>query len=727
MRKIGTGSNRFRYQTWRILATLLGIGGLLLSLSVILIGAGLFSTWGREWVLEKLAEKTGWRVTVNKVGWMHPWPTLHLGEVTGVAPDGTTLTLAALHLGMQPGLLLQGVLSNLELDQLRITLPHAKDTSKTSAPKVTQPVWPGLPVGIDRIHIRDASLTLGPWHLENIHIRTSLHVQQTTSGKISGSLHLDVNHFQAAATTPEQVPARGSGKLTGTFSAAQTPAAIWKGQFALQFRDVVWHSGGAGDALVEGLAGGLSGTLNGDGKTSWNLKSRLQVQAGEWLADKFYGNLHAEHVVADLAWRQIKKGTWSGSGVLTSATLGEIHAGVDVQPHEPLQGWTRFSGLDLGKVLHGYLREPLAETLPVLAKGELRGILSGELAWRFLPTRERPELQGNLRLENGFFAGADNGFRVGEAVFDLPFASEPLYGFLRLQDIHLGKLVIPALTAQPGVVGDDLLLAGDVVVPLAGGSLTLAKARLDAIGLDWARLSLALEIDHLDLGQLVVAQADKPLVQGQVTGQFPEIVLERGKLTTTGDLTAHLFGGKVRLSDLGGDRLSSTLPEWRARMDLDRLDLGELTQFMEVGRIEGTLSGSVQELIMAGSEPVAFKAEMASVESSAPQRISVRAIEQINLLGSGSSGFLQRGLLSMFKDYGYRALGFRCQLRHDTFHLHGMPQADGDEQHLVAGSLLPPRVNVVIHSSVIGWKDMMNRLQRIRQADDMKNNEEKNQ
>jgi hypothetical protein len=56
-------------------------------------------------------------------------------------------------------------------------------------------------------------------------------------------------------------------------------------------------------------------------------------------------------------------------------------------------------------------------------------------------------------------------------------------------------------------------------------------------------------------------------------------------------------------------------------------------------------------------------------------------------------------------------MGFQSRLENDRFYLRGVKSEDGKE-YLVVGSTLPPRVNVVSHSQVISFSEMVKRLSR---------------
>ncbi len=150
-------------------------------------------------------------------------------------------------------------------------------------------------------------------------------------------------------------------------------------------------------------------------------------------------------------------------------------------------------------------------------------------------------------------------------------------------------------------------------------------------------------------------------------------------------------------------------------LDLDFQDLllAQLTETLEAGTISGVARGAVHHLAIAHGEPVRFDAWMETVpRRGVAQRISVKAIRQIAILGGGGDP-LSQGVLSFFDEYRYARMGFRCTLENDRFYLRGIEQ-DGEKEYLVVGSILPPRVNVISHTPAISFSEMVRRLSRLR-------------
>lgn len=99
-----------------------------------------------------------------------------------------------------------------------------------------------------------------------------------------------------------------------------------------------------------------------------------------------------------------------------------------------------------------------------------------------------------------------------------------------------------------------------------------------------------------------------------------------------------------------------------------------------------------------------------------PQRISVDAIKNISIIGTGSgavSAVLSSGLNQFFKDYPYSEIGIRCTLADDIFSLRGLIYKGGNE-YLVRRAWFRG-IDVINQNpdNAISFKDMAERVGRI--------------
>ena len=99
-----------------------------------------------------------------------------------------------------------------------------------------------------------------------------------------------------------------------------------------------------------------------------------------------------------------------------------------------------------------------------------------------------------------------------------------------------------------------------------------------------------------------------------------------------------------------------------------------------------------------------------------PQKISVRAVDNIAQIGGGASPFsgVTGAFVSLFKELPYDKIGVRASLENDVFRINGTIKETGRE-YLVKKSGFSG-VDVIIGSSgsnTISFKDMVKRIMRV--------------
>ena len=145
-------------------------------------------------------------------------------------------------------------------------------------------------------------------------------------------------------------------------------------------------------------------------------------------------------------------------------------------------------------------------------------------------------------------------------------------------------------------------------------------------------------------------------------------------------------------------------------------DLYQLTNTFAFGEMNGIADGYIHELRLFDGTPSAFKARL-ETRLEGTRNISVKAIRNLNTLSQGGlSAALSQGVYQFIDFYRYRKIGILCWLQNDHFHLEGSGREDSN-QYLVYGGLLPPRIDVVVSSPTISFKEMVRRLKRIERAE----------
>ncbi|MFH1489608.1 MAG: hypothetical protein ABII06_11960 [Pseudomonadota bacterium] len=205
-------------------------------------------------------------------------------------------------------------------------------------------------------------------------------------------------------------------------------------------------------------------------------------------------------------------------------------------------------------------------------------------------------------------------------------------------------------------------------------------------------------------------------VKGAVRGTLSPLRLQGGSLHTAGPIGAKLFGGAVLFSDIGARGLFSSAPVYRLGAQWKDLNLAELTTNTAFGKVDGILHGRIRGLEIAYGQPQKFDLLLETSERKGiPQKISVRAVDNIAQIGGGQSPFVGMAgvLTSFFKEFSYKKIGIHASLENDVFKINGTIK-DGQKEYLIKRSGFSG-VDVVNQNpdNRIRFKDMVKRMKRV--------------
>ncbi|MEM9554321.1 MAG: hypothetical protein AAGC60_08690 [Acidobacteriota bacterium] len=394
---------------------------------------------------------------------------------------------------------------------------------------------------------------------------------------------------------------------------------------------------------------------------------------------------------------------------------------------------------DLATTREAWLAPVLAEAAPERLAGSLKLALEG---WfdaldplDSASASSTPDLRadGNLRLEE--FSVTRGGLEVDALCLELPLAvarrggafgpprEDPATGpprddrgQLAYERIALGGLALPRFASPLWSDGDAVGLAAAVELPLAGGTVRLRDVAARHLLRPDRRLEAAVALDGLELDRLA-RQAGLPELEGRLDGELPRIRLAGDRLEVDGGGVLQLFGGEVRVRDISGSELTSPYPRLRLAADIVDLDLGRITRRIDFGEITGIVQGRVDGLELFGSVPVAFDAELHSVERpGVEQTVDVKAVQNLTILGTGARPTVfDRGLRRLFDSYRYAELGLAARLDSDVLTLRGLAgRTDGGGEYFLRGRL-PFAINIVNASpgQTVSFQAMVRRLQTI--------------
>ncbi|MEI6154645.1 MAG: hypothetical protein WCQ90_11215, partial [Deltaproteobacteria bacterium] len=206
-----------------------------------------------------------------------------------------------------------------------------------------------------------------------------------------------------------------------------------------------------------------------------------------------------------------------------------------------------------------------------------------------------------------------------------------------------------------------------------------------------------------------------------VEAQFPLVGYEDGRWMTRGTTSVKIFGGSIEVENVQIKNLFSQEKTMEGDIAFYDIDLGKITDTIKIGKIGGVINGFIKGLEIEYGQPSRFVLEIDSIKKSGvEQKISVDAIENISIIGTGSGAvgsILKSGINRFFKEYPYSRIGIKCILENDQFHLNGKIHESGTEYFIRRGFLRGIDVVNMSPDNTISFQDMQERVQRIFKKD----------
>jgi hypothetical protein len=294
------------------------------------------------------------------------------------------------------------------------------------------------------------------------------------------------------------------------------------------------------------------------------------------------------------------------------------------------------------------------------------------------------------------------------------------FGEVTVSHAMLGGVDIGAVTLSPALKKNAFALKDTVVVSTAGGSVTIGGVRGENIFDESRTMRLSLAVKGIDIAA-VFPREKLVALKGELTGGLAEVRIEGKKLFTSGTLTAKIFNGTVRIDNIWGQDIFDAGRRLGCDVTFADIDLGALTQTIDVGRVTGIAEGGISGLIFSYGGPERFVLDVRTVDRrGVEKRVSVEFVDKLTILGSGStlfSGLLRTGLNRFVHEYNYSGIGIHLELKNDYFTLRGMIH-EGDTEYFIKRSGLTG-INVINQNpnNLIRFDDMMRRLERINVKD----------
>ncbi|MDD5321959.1 MAG: C4-dicarboxylate ABC transporter [Methylococcales bacterium] len=225
------------------------------------------------------------------------------------------------------------------------------------------------------------------------------------------------------------------------------------------------------------------------------------------------------------------------------------------------------------------------------------------------------------------------------------------------------------------------------------------------------------------LNKLSLEQWSKALnwtpLSGTISGNIPRVEYSNKTLSLGGELNIKVFDGDIKITQLASSGLFTDFPKLYSELEINNLDLDQLTAKFKFGGITGKLSGFIKQLYMEKWKPVTFYAWLGTPDDDdSRHRISQKAVKNIaSIAGGGASDILSRSFLSIFETFGYDKIGLGCYLHDGVCQLMGVEARPQGYAIITGGGL--PRIEVIGYNPRVDWNVLMERLNRISTSDEV--------
>jgi hypothetical protein len=457
-----------------------------------------------------------------------------------------------------------------------------------------------------------------------------------------------------------------------------------------------------------------------DQKLAFNIRS--EQRDGEYLWGTYYSNLAGQQasLTADGTFFLSSDRTFELTGSLDIFQTGDYSFSASGKGGD-WDARLKFADVLHGRVVETLLKEYLKGFSPGLANLSLTGTSALEATIRH--ERAATAITGTYQMTGTALNAPDMQLAIQEIAVDLPFdlvypssgKKTPLsstLGTIRFQAIQRKRLTIDSLRVPLLVAGNMLEVPEPVTVPFFGGAIHLYGVQVDDV-LFPARYRFGVKIDNVDLGRMTrrLTGIEYP---GTINADFGMMRYENNRITSEGRAVVNVFGGEIEATNFFAESIESPSRRFGSDIRFRDINLQELTRKIAIGQMTGIIRGSLKNLVMEYGEPASFTLEVESVEArGVEQWISVDAIQNISILGTGVDSPLNRGITQFFKEYPYDKIGFRCVLRNDQFSVNGTIHEGGKEYLVRRGFLRGVDVVNQNPDNVISFRDMEERIKRI--------------
>jgi len=545
---------------------------------------------------------------------------------------------------------------------------------------------------------------------------------------------LSINFEKAWALFGDFLPAqynRWSFQGSGAIEAAmegdyKSDRLSGKGKMALHFKEGGFSSPD-GEKAAQGVTGRFIMNIRIPTQAEkGQLDISSEIGVGEFLWGKYYKDFSGKEalILSNGSIHYDSSGSFVFSGNLELADAGRHHYSGFMKKG----GWganLESKDIDLQEFFSKYMRDYLSQNIPTLPDISVKGV-----------SRFNVNLNGSERAfaANGIITISEGYASIPNTLsgaidltlpfdiyypsphFSAPPANNKQKGHLYIKTLEIASAKIEDLNIPLILSENTLWVPVSLNIPFSGGTLELIHFKGENLLSSSLYFTTGLNFNDIEIGSHIgrFAGIDIP---AKLDAGLPEIIYQNESLTMKGKAEIGIFGGKVVIDNMHGRKVFSHSRVIGGDITFERINLSELTNYVGFGRMSGIIQGSLDGMEIEYGQPSRFVLDIESVPTKGvPQNVSVDAIENISILGSGSQGMgvlLKSGMNRFFKNYHYSRIGIICILENDVFTIRGKIH-DGGKEYLIRKGFLSG-IDVINQNpeNNVGFRDMMERINRV--------------
>ncbi|MEG3641048.1 hypothetical protein [Magnetococcus sp. PR-3] len=530
----------------------------------------------------------------------------------------------------------------------------------------------------------------------------------------------------------------GQGQLYGLIQLWRDHA-LWKSRASWQVEQFDWQ-GNSFDLGISDIPHHMAieqAALSGQAKlifdpTSQGLSVQLEgnVPSGQWSLDNLKRNISLESPQVELqirsekGWR-LDEVPFHVTGSSHQKGIGVVRWELDHQPAQPWSGKLRVEAGRLGHLYKHYLHPAMMPRWPDWEGSHLSGRLDMSLHFDDLHQWQNGGLKGQVQLRDAAFTGPNGNWQLQGVQMNLPMLqqapTQPLtseQSQLKVAKIRIGELELSPFESKPLLVEGTLFFGKDRSLKVEETPVELHSLKLEGIYKKDLRLHADATIHNLQLADWA-QRYNLPIRTGNLSGRLHSIILDKGQITTQGQLTGSVWGGQLSLKNLHVSDTLKTNPQWGGDVRLVNIDLKQASDDLQLGKVEGVGHLTLSGLQLDGMQPKAFQASFnGGPKNVAQQRVNASMLRNLAILAGYSDSALKEAPFSMFDNFRYNRLGGKLKLTEGLYEVSGFKDRYGRGNYLLKGGPYPPRADITIDTKEVTVEQMDGRWSKMKSREE---------